>query len=506
MFVSSLPQVAAEASQSGQSGQTGQTGKTGIIGPSVPAPAGSEGGFAAWLQSGLQPPTALPALIALPQADLPPGMSTALQNFPDITAGQLSGPDANAVLNGAPGRATFPAQGAQAFSQLATGRMPDQTGLMPGLVTGQGSGHKPEQTTGQTTGQPIGQAGRSVDGPPVITATMDANKGDPALARIAGLVLANEVAGSQGQKSGAAFTGQTDLPTATGRIHSESAPQTAAQNATQPQLPFLPSRPQMLTGQSPQASTSDATGKPNPSINSADIAVQMARYKAEGQNQFTIRLTPESMGTITIRLNVGANSNLTAQMLVEKPETLALLQKDMAGLEKALKAQGFTTSTGDLTVALKAAGSLARGGDAAMNNASDQRFGQSQSQTQNPAQNATQNAAQGQTTAQSQNAANPAQALNAQQASNPHLAASGGADRPGSGMPLSSGDMGFQQSHQDRGTDGQDGFDHGPHGQFGHLEADDAETISPEIASVIANAYHGRNFLIGMSSRIDLSI
>lgn len=241
----------------------------------------------------------------------------------------------------------------------------------------------------------------------------------------------------------------------------------------------------------------DSAGKSNPAINSAEIAVQMASNKAEGKNQFTIRLTPESMGTITVKLNITNNTNLTAQLQVEKPETLALLQKDLAGLEKALKAQGFTTSDGDLTIALKPSSLGVRGGEAAMNSGADQRFGQGQNMGQNQSQAQAQNAAQNQAGTHNQGAA--------AQSTPSHPTPTGALDRPAPGMLLSSGDMGFQQSHQERGAQGHEGFEQNSNGHA-QTEPDDLEPGHLEHADLIASAYHGHNLLIGMSTQLDLSV
>lgn len=482
MFVSSLPQGAAEALQ------------TGLIGPSVPAPAGSEAGFAAWLQTGLQLSAGLPASGLPPQPALAAGASTALQTFAEMTSGQPSGSGASPILSGTPVNTGLMAASAHGLQPFATGRMPDQFGQPPDQPPNQPAGQMPEQISGQKADRISGQSGRSLTQSVIAAAAMEASKAEPVPAR----------------KSGAVAFVLTDRPAAAGRVNSESVLQTASQSAAPPQMPELTWRPQTLTGPLPPTASSGGPGNPVPSVTSADIAVQMARFKAEGRNQFTIRLTPESLGTVTIRLNVTDAAGLTAQMQVEKPETLALLQKDMAGLEKALKAQGFSTSDGDLTVALKASATLARGGDAAMNSAPDQRFGQgqaqAQNQSQNQSQNQVQNGTQAPTSTQGQNAASSAQAPNTHQAANPLLPASGAPDRAGSGMPLSSGDMGFQQSHQDRGARGQDGFEHGARGQFGHPDADAADTAPPDMAAVIANAYHGDHLLIGMSGRVDVSI
>lgn len=237
-----------------------------------------------------------------------------------------------------------------------------------------------------------------------------------------------------------------------------------------------------------------ARGSLNTTINTADIAVQMARHKADGSNQFTIRLSPESLGTVTIKLNVGNNAQLTAQMQVEKPETLALLQKDLAGLEKALKAQGFNTSSSDISIALKSATTAMRMGDVMGDNVGDQRPGQNTSQNQ-PAAQASQN-----------NSTSNAQSASGQNVSNQNPQ-SGALDRGAAGNSLPSGDMGgFQQSSQGRGEQSQMTSDQGFQEHPDAAEADDLDAATQDILENITSAYQASNIRVGMSSQIDLSI
>lgn len=266
-------------------------------------------------------------------------------------------------------------------------------------------------------------------------------------------------------------------------------------NSTLP-IPNAAARP-MQAAKTTGEGNPAARGSLNTSINTADIAVQMARHKADGSNQFTIRLSPESMGTVTIRLNIGNNSQLSAQMQVEKPETLALLQKDLAGLEKALKAQGFNTSSSDISIALKSATTVMRMGDVMGENIGDQRPGQGQSASQN------QQSAQ---SSQSNSTSTP-QSTNAQTANN-QAPQSGTADRsaPGSTLPSGSDTGGFQQSSQGRGDQSQMASDQGFQGHPDDVEADELEASNQGLHEIIANAYQASNILVGMSSQVDLSI
>lgn len=484
MFVSTLPQISADAAQTGSNG------------PSAPAEAGSGGGFAAWLPGGAQPGGETPTGAApLQGADgtIPPPQFSPFG--PEVAAGAL----------GQPNQAAAEASGTTGF-QKGAGTAADM--LLQTTILTKGDGQ-----TNQSANQLAGQQGAAQPGaepglvstqkPGTTAATpqSDADTTETVLNRLGVPAMAKEVTDPLAKRAAAFSSTAADTFGSAQRVSSDGLPQSQTQTATLPQSTDSGFRSQLSQGGLSQAQSQtqgqDGTSRPSPTINSPDIAVQMARNKAVGNNQFTIRLTPESMGTITVKLNIANNANLTAQLTVEKPETLALLQKDMAGLEKALKAQGFTTGDGDLTIALKSSGIGVRGGEAAMNSGADQRFSQGQNMGQNMGQNQSQ--AQSQTNTQNQAPGSAAQ----QAPSSPPP--SGGMDRPAPGMLLSSGDMGFQQSHQEQGAHGHEGFEQNANGH-GQPEPDDQDAALLEHAELIANAYHGNSLLIGMSTQLDLSV
>ncbi|WP_306260863.1 flagellar hook-length control protein FliK [Pararhizobium sp. IMCC21322] len=483
MFVSTPPQISADAAQTGSNG------------PSAPADAGSGGGFAAWLPGSAQPGGETPTGAApLQGADgtIPPPQFSPFGL--EVAAGAL----------GQSNQATAEAAVTTGF-QKGAGTAADMLLQTAFLTKGDGQANQSANPlAGQQglaqSGAELGLMASSKSGTTAATTQTDADTAETVLNRLGVPAMPKEMTDPLAKRA-AAFSSTAAEPFGSAqRVSSDGLPQSQTQLATLPQSTDSGFRPQLSQGGLTQSQTQgqgqDGTGRPNPTINSPDIAVQMARNKAAGNNQFTIRLTPESMGTITVKLNIANNANLTAQLTVEKPETLALLQKDMAGLEKALKAQGFTTGDGDLTIALKSSAIGVRGGEAAMNSGADQRFSHNQNTGQNMGQNQSQ--AQGQTNAQNQGSSTAAQ----QAPSSP--APTGGMDRPAPGM-LSSGDMGFQQSHHEQGTHGHEGFEQNPNGQ-GQPEPDEQDMALLEHAELIANAYHGNSLLIGMSTQLDLSV
>ena len=57
------------------------------------------------------------------------------------------------------------------------------------------------------------------------------------------------------------------------------------------------------------------------------LAVRIARHSDDGNNQFSIRLDPPSLGRIDIKLHVDSQGQAQAQLTADKPQTLDLLQR-----------------------------------------------------------------------------------------------------------------------------------------------------------------------------------
>lgn len=85
------------------------------------------------------------------------------------------------------------------------------------------------------------------------------------------------------------------------------------------------------------------------------LAVRIARHSEAGENQFTIRLDPPSLGRIDVRLHVDAEGQAQAQLSADRPQTLHLLQREAATLERVLKEAGLDLGNG-LSFSLKGEG------------------------------------------------------------------------------------------------------------------------------------------------------
>jgi flagellar hook-length control protein FliK len=71
------------------------------------------------------------------------------------------------------------------------------------------------------------------------------------------------------------------------------------------------------------------------------ISVQVDKAVKDGNDTVKIQLRPLDLGRIEIKLDVGSDGKVSATVTADKPETLAMLQKDSRGLEKALEDAGL---------------------------------------------------------------------------------------------------------------------------------------------------------------------
>lgn len=96
----------------------------------------------------------------------------------------------------------------------------------------------------------------------------------------------------------------------------KAAPAQAAQAARRP----LPVPPQQIVEQ---------------------VTVQIDKQVKDGADTVKINLKPVELGKIEIKLEVGPEGRVSATITADRPETLAVLQKDAKGLEKALGDAGL---------------------------------------------------------------------------------------------------------------------------------------------------------------------
>lgn len=78
------------------------------------------------------------------------------------------------------------------------------------------------------------------------------------------------------------------------------------------------------------------------------VAAHMTKAARNGDAQITLQLDPPELGRVEVRLEFGSDKSVKANLVVEKPETYMMLQRDNAALEKALQNAGLDTDSGSL--------------------------------------------------------------------------------------------------------------------------------------------------------------
>jgi len=119
------------------------------------------------------------------------------------------------------------------------------------------------------------------------------------------------------------------------------------------QLPM----PSTATHSTANATASAAlTLQPSPqpvAIPLSGVAIEIAGKALAGKNRFEIRLDPPELGRIEVRLDVDRDGNVTSRLTVDRPDTLDLLRRDAAGLERTLQDAGLKTANNGLQFSLR---------------------------------------------------------------------------------------------------------------------------------------------------------
>ncbi len=84
----------------------------------------------------------------------------------------------------------------------------------------------------------------------------------------------------------------------------------------------------------------------------AGVAIAIAGKALEGMNHFEIRLDPPELGRIEVRLDVDRDGQVTSHLIAHRADTLDLLRRDAAGLQRALQDAGLKTADNGLQFSL----------------------------------------------------------------------------------------------------------------------------------------------------------
>lgn len=100
---------------------------------------------------------------------------------------------------------------------------------------------------------------------------------------------------------------------------------------------------------------SPATGRPGALAGTAvdQVAVKLASSAKDGGGRIQIKLNPEELGKVDVKLEIGRDGLVKATVSAERTETLELLQRDAKALEKALQEAGLKTDRDSLEFDLR---------------------------------------------------------------------------------------------------------------------------------------------------------
>ncbi|HLH98480.1 MAG TPA: flagellar hook-length control protein FliK [Xanthobacteraceae bacterium] len=116
--------------------------------------------------------------------------------------------------------------------------------------------------------------------------------------------------------------------------------------------------PAILTTAAAPAAAPAGTPTP-PAVPISGLAVEIAASAQAGKNQFDIRLDPPELGRIQVQLSVDHDGKVTSRLVVDRPETLDLLQRDASDLQRSLQQSGLQTSDNGLQFSLRDQGGFA---------------------------------------------------------------------------------------------------------------------------------------------------
>lgn len=83
------------------------------------------------------------------------------------------------------------------------------------------------------------------------------------------------------------------------------------------------------------------------------LAVTIAARAAAGSTRFDLKLDPPELGRIDVTMTLDREGRVKSKIVVEKQETLELLQRDQRNLERALGSAGLNTTEGSVEFSLR---------------------------------------------------------------------------------------------------------------------------------------------------------
>ena len=95
-----------------------------------------------------------------------------------------------------------------------------------------------------------------------------------------------------------------------------------------------------------------ATTTAQPSAATQQVIAQI-QQKANKSTDISVQLTPAELGRVEVRLSIQRDGTVHAVVMADKPETLALLQKDASQLERSLQQAGLNANSENMSFNLR---------------------------------------------------------------------------------------------------------------------------------------------------------
>jgi flagellar hook-length control protein FliK len=124
----------------------------------------------------------------------------------------------------------------------------------------------------------------------------------------------------------------------------------AAPHARPPEIAPAPLPPQAAAPELPKA------------IPPSAVPMEIGLRSLQGMKEFQIRLDPAELGRIDVKLEIGDDKSVTARVVVDRVETLHLLQREAKTLERAFEQAGLKSSDAGVEITLRDPGQQSQQG------------------------------------------------------------------------------------------------------------------------------------------------
>ncbi|WP_199088171.1 flagellar hook-length control protein FliK [Bosea sp. ASV33] len=125
------------------------------------------------------------------------------------------------------------------------------------------------------------------------------------------------------------------------------------------QVPGKPGHDRLLQPFDPNAAAGTAPGTPGQGTANSPptpihvVPIEIGLRAMSGSRQFDIRLDPEELGRVDVNLSISDKGEVSAKLVVDRVETLHLLQRDARTLERAFEQAGLKPSDGGVDITLR---------------------------------------------------------------------------------------------------------------------------------------------------------